>query len=133
MKEPVWLTRQIVEFIHFELILEYGGSHGIKSEYILESSLARPQSKYSYAEDPDMGLLAAAYGYGLVKGHSFIDGNKRLGFMAMYTFLGLNGYDLVTSEAETVEVIMDLVQGAISEEELADWLRARMIPENSLE
>jgi len=133
MKEPVWLTRQIVEFIHFELILEYGGSHGIKSEYILESSLARPQSKFSYVEEPDMGLLAAAYGYGLVKGHAFIDGNKRLGFMAMYTFLGLNGYDLVTSEAETVEVIMDLVQGAISEEALADWLRARMIPEKSSE
>jgi len=128
VKEPVWLARQIVEAIHFQQIIEHGGSHGIKSEYTLDSALARPQSKFAYSEDPDLALLAAAYGYGLIQGHPFIDGNKRTGFMAMYTFLGLNGYTIETTEAVVVEMILGIAQGAISEEELADWLRSSMIP-----
>ncbi len=128
MKEPVWLTRQLIEFIHFEQIMEHGGSHGIRSEYTLESALTRPMNKYSYTDAPDLALLAAAYGYGLIQGHPFIDGNKRTGFMAMFTFLGLNGFTIESAEAEVVEMILDLAQGSISEEEVADWLRTRSGP-----
>ncbi len=128
MKEPIWLTRQIIEFIHFEQIVEHGGNHGIRSEYTLESASARPQNTFSYSEDPDLSLLAAAYGYGLIQGHPFIDGNKRTSFIAMFTSLELNDYTIETTEAGVVEMILDLAQGAISEVEVAAWLRSRMFP-----
>ncbi len=133
MREPVWLTRSIVDHIHFDQIQQHGGSHGIRSEYALESALSRPEAKWTYEENPDLALLAAAYGFGLVKAHAFVDGNKRVAFMTMYTFLGLNGYDLETPEAEAVEVMLDLVDGAISEKDLTAWIRARMMPRGDKE
>lgn len=127
MREPVWLTRSIIDYIHFDQIQQHGGSHGVRSEYALESALSRPKAKWTYEKDPDLALLAAAYGFGLVKAHAFVDGNKRVSLMAIYTFLGLNGYDLVAPEAEAVEVMLDLVDGAIGKEDLAAWIRARMV------
>jgi len=90
-------------------------------------------SKWTYEENPDLALLAAAYGFGLVKAHAFVDGNKRVAFMAMYTFLGLNGYDLEAPEAEAVEVMLDLVDGAIGEDDLTAWIRTRMMPQGDEE
>jgi len=126
VKEPIWLTRQMVETIHFDQIQQHGGSLGIRTEYVLESALARPQSKWAYEESTDVALLAAAYGFGIAQGHAFVDGNKRVAFMALYTFLGLNGYDLEAPEAEVVSVMLDVSRGVLDELGLADWIRLRM-------
>ena len=68
-------------------------------------------------------MLAAAYAFGFVKNHPYRDGNKRIGFLAMVTFLGLNGHDLVATDAEVVAEILALADGSVSEEVLADWIR----------
>lgn len=68
-------------------------------------------------------MLAAAYAFGLVKNHPYRDGNKRIGFLAMVTFLGMNGYDLTATDAEVVAEILALADGNVSEEGLADWIR----------
>jgi death-on-curing protein len=59
----------------------------------------------------------------LVKNHPFLDGNKRIGFMAAYTFLGINGYSLEASEESAVEFTLALAAGAIGEDEYATWLQ----------
>jgi hypothetical protein len=51
------------------------------------------------------------------------DGNKRIGFLAVVTFLGVNGYDFSATDAEVVAEILALADGAVSEEALADWIR----------
>ncbi len=94
MKEPIWLTKSIVEAIHISQIREHGGQYGIKDINLLESAIARPMSRWAYEQEADIVILAAAYGYGLAKNPCFIDGNKRVAFMAMYTFLGLNGFEI---------------------------------------
>ena len=66
-------------------------------------------------------MLAAAYAFGLVKDHPYSDGNKRIGFLAMVTFLGVNGYEFSATDAEVVAEILALADGTISEEALADW------------
>ena len=71
----------------------------------------------------DVPMLAAAYAFGLVKNHPYRDGNKRIGFLAMVTFLGLNGHELDTTDAEIVAEILALANGSMSEEALADWIR----------
>lgn len=68
-------------------------------------------------------MLAAAYAFGLVKNHPYRDGNKRIGFLAMVTFLGMNGHDLETTDADVVAEILALADGNVSEEALADWIR----------
>jgi death-on-curing protein len=85
--------------------------------------LARPRQKWHYSDRTDVPLLAAAYAFGLVKNHPYRDGNKRIGFLAMVTFLGLNGYDLAATDAEVVAEILGLADGTFSEDALADWIR----------
>jgi death-on-curing protein len=75
-----------------------------------------------------LAALAAAYGFGLTKNHGFVDGNKRVAFMAMYVFLGLNGYVLDAPEEEVVAIMRDLSNSARSEEELAAWVRSKLNP-----
>jgi death-on-curing protein len=96
---------------------------GIRDENVLESALARPQQKWHYADDTDAAALAAAYAFGLVKNHPYRDGNKRIGFLAMVTFLGVNGYDFSASDEDVVAEIVALADGAVSEDDLAEWIR----------
>ena len=93
---------------------------------MLESALARPQQKWHYGTDTDVPMLAAAYAFGLVKDHPYQDGNKRIGFLAMITFLGINGYEFEASDAEVVTEILALAGGHVSENDLAAWLRVRI-------
>lgn len=122
-REPPWLSRVVVDAIHNDQLREHGGLPGIRDENVLESALARPQQKWHYADQTDVPLLAAAYAFGLVRNHPYRDGNKRIGFLAMVTFLGMNGHDLLATDAEVVAEILALAEGSVSEEALADWIR----------
>ena len=113
----------MVDAIHSDQIREHGGLPGVRDENVWESALARPRHKWQYAEKRDIAMLAAAYGFGLVKNHPYQDGNKRIGFLAMVTFLGMNGTDFEASDAEIVSEMLALADGRVSEEELAGWLR----------
>ncbi|MDP2856751.1 MAG: type II toxin-antitoxin system death-on-curing family toxin [Bacillota bacterium] len=128
MQEPTWLDRTLLEVLHTDQILEHGGSSGIRDEGLLESALARPQHKWHYDPGMDLATLAAAYAYGIAKNHAFIDGNKRAALVALYTFLAINGLELEAPEAEAVGVIVGTADGSLSEDDLASWIRAHLIP-----
>lgn len=122
--EPRWLNRVVVDAIHNDQLREHGGLPGIRDENVLESALARPRQKWNYTDSTDIPMLGAAYAFGLVKNHPYRDGNKRIGFLAMVTFLGVNGFDIDATDAEVVTEILALADGRISEEALAEWIRA---------
>jgi death on curing protein len=121
--EPHWLSRVVVDAIQTEQLREHGGLSGVRDETALESGLARPRQKWHYARKVDVALLAAAYGFGLVKNHPYRDGNKRIGFLAIVTFLGINGRDLDATDADVISEMLALADGRASEEALADWIR----------
>jgi death-on-curing protein len=125
-QESTWLTRVVVDAIHNDQVREHGGLAGIRDENALESALARPQQKGHYAEGTDIPALAAAYGFGLVRSHPYRDGNKRIGFLAMVTSLELNGRSFSATDTEVVTAILALAEGSVSEDELADWIRAHL-------
>lgn len=75
-----------------------------------------------------MAALTAAYGFGLTRNHPYRDGNKRIGFLAIATFLGINGRELDVADAEVVTTILALASGDLEEEALADWIRAHLKP-----
>lgn len=120
--EPCWLTREAVLAIHAQLLARFGGSAGIRDENLLESALAKPRQLHAYGQ-PNAYEMAAAYAFGIVKNHPFIDGNKRAGFVAAYTFLGVNGIDFTASEEEAVIFTRGLAAGDITIEEYTLWLR----------
>ena len=123
MNSLIWLDRLIVEAIHFDQIRLHGGLPGVRDENALESALARPQNRNFYDSTADLAAIAAAYGYGLVTSHPFVDGNKRAGFLAMYVFLGLNDLEIEAEEPGVVDLMVAVADGRCSEEELAIWLR----------
>jgi death-on-curing protein len=113
----------VVDAIHNDQLREHGGLPGVRDGNALESALARPQQKWHYSDRTDVPMLAAAYAFGLAQNHPYRDGNKRIGFLAMVTFLGLNGHDFSATEAEVVTTIVALADGRVTEEALADWIR----------
>jgi death on curing protein len=120
--EPRWLGRLAIDEAHFRQIREHGGSHGLRDENALESALARPRQRRRYEPTATMAELAAAYAYGLIKNHPYVDGNKRIALVAMAAFLDRNGIELTASNAEAVATIMGLAAGEVSETELAQWI-----------
>lgn len=122
-RQPRWLARMVVDAIHSDQLREHGGLPGVRDENVLESALARPQQKWHYGEETDMPVLAAAYAFGLVRNHPYRDGNKRIGFLAMVTFLGINAYTFEATDAEVVTTFLALAAGDVSESQLAEWIR----------
>lgn len=126
----VWIMRSVVIAAHHEQLAEHGGAAGIRDAGLLDSALARPENLAAY-DDPDVASLAAAYGFGIVRNHPFVDGNKRAALIATELFLALNGFDLVVDDAECVLVVLALAAGELKEEELAAWLRGHIEPRKS--
>ncbi len=126
--EPIWLTRKMVAGFHQRQILQHGGGQGVRDEALIESALARPQNRWRYSPETDLPALAAAYGFGLTKNHGFVDGNKRVGFVALAVFLELNGLRVDAPEEEVVVLMTEVASGERSEDGLAEWIRGRIVP-----
>ena len=125
MSEPFWLTRQIIIAIHDEQLAIHGGASGLRDEGLLESALDRPRNKWSY-ENAELPELAAAYAFAIARNHPFVDGNKRTSFLALYTFLGVNGVngvDFDVPEADAAAMILSLAGGEADELGLIRWIR----------
>jgi death on curing protein len=127
MAQIVWLLEETIIAIHQRQISEHGGSEGLRDEGLLGSALARPQNLLAYAQPrPDVAALAAAYAYGIARDHPFVDGNKRTALVAARTFLLLNGVNLEASQDAKYLTFVQLAQGTLTEEQLADWIRKRI-------
>ncbi|MBI5109414.1 MAG: type II toxin-antitoxin system death-on-curing family toxin [Rhodocyclales bacterium] len=117
--------RSVVIAAHHEQLAEHGGAAGIRDAGLLDSALARAENLAAYG-DPDVASLAAAYGFGIVRNHPFVDGNKRAALIATELFLALNGFDLMVDDAECVLVVLSLAAGELEEAEFAAWLRGHI-------
>ncbi|MFH1343083.1 MAG: type II toxin-antitoxin system death-on-curing family toxin [Pseudomonadota bacterium] len=120
--EPLWITYEQAIAIHSRQLRRFGGAPGLRDEGMLRSGLERPINKWRY-EQSDLAELAAAYAFGLAKNHAFIDGNKRIAFMAMRVFLLKNGVVFSPDPAHATAIILSLAAGEVSEESLTRWIR----------
>jgi death-on-curing protein len=125
LSDPRWLRLEVVLAVHEQQIAEHGGAPGLRDRGMLESALARPQQKAAYGES-DLADLAAAYAFGIARNHPFVDGNKRVAFVALELFLRINGFELVADDRACLAVMLDLAAGELEEEALAAWIRARL-------
>jgi death on curing protein len=123
MNEPIWLDRQSVILLQAESLAQHGGSSGIRDAGLLDSALTRPINKWNYNSEADLATLAAAYGFGLARNHPFVDGNKRIAFIATALFLRLNGYRLSSTALDEIQTMLRLAAGELGEEEFAVWIR----------
>ena len=126
MKRLRWLTAKAVQAIHEELIARYGGVSGLRASGLLASAVAKPQNLAAYGRTTSVASLAAAYAWGLLRNHPFLDGNKRTALAAMVVFLELNGWEeLNCSEAEETAMVLRAAAPEITEHAWTEWVRRR--------
>ena len=120
-------SREFVEALHVEQLRLHGGATGLRDEGMLESAVYRPQQKDAYGQ-PDLCDLAAAYLYGIVKNHPFVDGNKRTGLAAADLFLYYNGFTLEAEDEDLIQLVMSVASGEIDEDGAAAFFRDHIEP-----
>ena len=129
MKAPVWLLRETGLATHERLLADFGGAPDVRDSGLLDSALARPENLLAYGR-PTNFALAAAYAFGVVKNHPFVDGNKRTGFTIAIVFLELNGESFRASEVDATIQTLALAAGELDEAGYADWLKTNCRPTN---
>ena len=126
---PEWLEKETILALHAESLAEHGGGEGLRNDGLLESAMARPLQLFSYGDPPpDLAALAAAYCVGLAKNHAFVDGNKRIAFIAMVAFLIVNGYRLTATQPDAYQTMIGVASGTIDVSALAKWIRENAEP-----
>ena len=117
------LSKEQILMLHTQLIQQTGGSDGVRDYNLLDSALETPFQSFGGDElYPTIQAKAARLGYGLIKNHCMIDGNKRIGTHAMLVFLALNGIELKYTQKELYETILDDAAGNIEYEGLLQWV-----------
>lgn len=124
-EEPIWLETREGEFINHQLVSAFGGlAGGVRDYTLLEAAVARPLNHWAYGEPPpDLFDLAAAYCFGVCKGHAFHDGKKRTAHAAATVFLLNNGFRHETDESDVVSMVVALAEDQVSESDMAEWFR----------
>jgi death-on-curing protein len=119
-------SREFVEAMHVEQLRFHGGATGIRDIGMLGSALARPLNK---AANGAVSLfeLAAAYLFGIVKNHPFIDGNKRTALAAADVFLADNGWSLEADKDDLYQLVLLVAAGNIDEEGATAFFRDNSI------
>ena len=120
--EPIWITYEQAVAIHGRQLRRFGGAPGLRDEGMLRSALERRINKWTHEQAP-LAELAAGCAFGLAKNHAFVDGNKRIDFMAMMTFLHKNGIAFAPDPAQSTAIILALAAGEVSEDGLTRWIR----------
>lgn len=114
--------RQVLR-MHEQLLAQTGGMPGVRDEGLLQSALEAPFQSFG-GDDiyPSIQQKAARLGYGLIKNHPFLDGNKRIGTHVMLVFLCLNGIELDYTQKELENIILSVAASEAGSDDLLHWL-----------
>lgn len=117
------LTEAQVIQMHNLLIEKTGGSAGIKDSGLLDSALNLPFQSFD-GEDiyKTVRAKSARLAFSIINNHPFIDGNKRIGILAMLVFLEMNGIEVTCTDEELIKLGLGLASGKISYEKLLNWI-----------
>ena len=117
------LSKEQILLLHTQLIEEFGGSDGVRDFNLLNSALENPFQSFAGEElYPTIQAKAARLGYGLIKNHTMLDGNKRIGAHAMLVFLALNGIEMKYTQKELYETVLSVAAGSLEYEDLLQWV-----------
>jgi len=91
-----------------------GGDADVRDVGLLQSAAARPRAT-AFGEEayPDIDTKAAALLQSIVAGHPLVDGNKRLGWVAVRLFYRMNGFDIRPDAGMAFELVVAVASGEI--------------------
>ena len=117
------LTKQQIIMLHEILIKHSGGAGGVRDMSLLESALEAPFITFDGVSNyPTIQSKAARLAFGLIKNHPFVDGNKRIGILAMLSFLETNDVMFICTDDELVKIGFGLADGSVDEKTLLNFI-----------
>lgn len=121
------LTKEQIMQIHAMVIEQTGGAAGLRDMGALDSCLQSPFVEYTgISPYPTTAAKAARLCYGLIKNHPFVDGNKRIGMLALLLVMDINDMPLDTSDEEIVKVGLSVADGSMGYKTLMEWVLKRI-------
>lgn len=122
------LSKEQILMLHSQLVSETGGIGGIRDVALLESAINIPFQSFGDKDVyPSIQQKGARLGFGLVKNHAFVDGNKRIGAHAMLVFLALNQIELEYTQKELSDIILEIASGEKEFDDLCKWVIAHQV------
>lgn len=121
------LSKRQILLLHSMLVAQSGGMDGLRDEGLLEAAINMPLQTFGGQElYPTILEKAARLGYGLIRNHPFLDGNKRIGTHAMLVFLDINNITLSYEDEDLISTILHVAAGAMDCNAFLEWLKARV-------
>lgn len=125
-KEIIYLTFSEAVFLHLDRMKAVGEKrYGVDQHDLIESALARPNQAAVY-ENADLVRQAATLYFGLIKNHPWLGGNKRTATIPVDAFLMLNGFQILASSGETIELVLAIEANKFGVDEIESWLRGKI-------
>ena len=119
----ILLTVAEIIMLHGKLIKATGGLPGLRDRGLLESAVFSMNSGFEDIEQyPTVEEKAARLAYALISNHSFVDGNKRVGILAMLMTLELNSVTIQYTQPELVELGLSIANGKRDYVEILKWI-----------
>lgn len=117
-----FISREVLADLHAESLRLFGGAAGIRDENLVESALAAAENAFWYGQG-DLFDIAAAYAFHIAQNRAFLDGNKRTGLAAAYTFLRLNGIAASPDQAALYDAMIAIAEKRLDKAGLAARFR----------
>ena len=116
----------MTEFVDLEIFvtqLKRVGFH-IRDLGLLESALVRPQTSL-FGEDayPTLELKAAVMVESIILNHPMVDGKKRSSWLALNLFVELNDFEIIATQDEVFDYVLDVANKRIDSEQSAEWIK----------
>lgn len=118
------LEKETVVALHRLLTDTVGGAHGLRDGGLLDSAVLAAYATFDGVElYPTVEEKAARLAYSLISNHAFLDGNKRIGILAMLTLLAANGRTLSPTDEELTALGLGVAAGKLGYEEILGFIR----------
>lgn len=118
------LEKETVVALHRLLTDTVGGAHGLRDGGLLDSAVLAAYATFDGVElYPTVEEKAARLAYSLISNHAFLDGNKRIGVLAMLTLLAANGRPLSPTDEELTALGLGVAAGRLGYGDILGFIR----------
>jgi len=124
----IQFTLQDIYELHPQLENTFVLSSGVRDENLLASAVNTPFQTFMGNDlYPSLYDKAAQLCYGIANNHPFMDGNKRTALHSMYVYLIINGFDIMATQQDVENMIIDVAAGNMTNTELVQWLQKNIV------
>ncbi len=119
------LSKEQILILHSMTIKQSGGLDGIRDNGLLDMAIHAPFQTFEGTElYPSIQSKAARLCFSLISNHPFIDGNKRIGILAMLVFLDVNQLEVICSNQDIIELGLGVASGKYNTDFIINWIIA---------